>query len=79
MDEIFYMSFTTNRDPMNALNRDFLKRTLFQIGYYANTKILKLIHADKADKIIGQYFKVDPGLTRNISDIKKALDLTLRL
>ena len=59
VDEIFYMSFTTNRDPMNALNRDFLKRTLFQIGYYANTKILKLIHADKADKIIGHCFKVD--------------------
>jgi hypothetical protein len=48
---------------------------LFRIG----TSILFLAFLDGSDKINKQCFKVDPGLTRNISDIKKALDLTLRL
>ena len=48
---------------------------LFRIG----TSILFLAFLDGSEKINKQYFKVDPGLTRNISGIKKALDLTLRL
>ena len=48
---------------------------LFRIG----TSILFLAFLDGSDKINKQCFKVDSGLTRNISGIKKALDLTLRL
>ena len=47
----------------------------FRIG----TSILFLAFLDVSDKINKQCFKVDPGLTRNISDIKKALDFSLRL